>query len=143
MLNEGVILRRLRVYLAGPISRGDLADNVNQATAAYIALASAGVAPFCPQWSVYASECTRVPVPTGEPGIVVCYGEPLPNDLTHADWLAVDFAWVEAADAVLRLPGASAGADREVEWATLLGIPVFRTVTQVIAWAAARTGEPG
>jgi Rrf2 family protein len=34
---------RKRVYIAGPISKGDLAHNINQATAAFVALAKAGL----------------------------------------------------------------------------------------------------
>lgn len=29
-------MRRVRVYIAGPITKGDLAHNVNQATAAFV-----------------------------------------------------------------------------------------------------------
>lgn len=127
---------RRRVYIAGPISKCDLANNVNQATRAFIELAKAGLAPWCPQWSVYArDDALRVDRRNEQPQRIVCYGSAQPNDLTHADWLAVDIPWLLAADAVLRLPGESVGADREVREATARGIPVFQTVEAVIWWA--------
>lgn len=121
------------VYIAGPISKGDLAHNINQATKAFFDLYRAGFAPWCPQWScfsggaalgaLYASD--RDPKPFawatrkgGEPG---------------TDWLAVDLPWVERADAVLRLPGESAGADRECERAAEKGVPVFYSVEEITA----------
>ena len=126
---------RKRVYLAGPISKGDLRTNLNQATAAFVAIARAGLAPFCPHWSAYSKPCYQ----TGEtPNRVYCYATVHGNDdMTHADWMAVDLPWVAVADAVLRLPGKSAGADRETAEATERGIPVFHSVEDVIAWAGA------
>lgn len=124
---------RPRVYIAGPISRGDLAVNINRATDAFVRLAQAGVAPLCPHWSVYAK-----PVTTFQ-GVVCCEatvaGHP---DLSHADWMGVDLPWVEVADAVLRLPGESAGAEMETAHARAHGIPVFDSVEAVVAWAGGR-----
>ncbi len=56
-------------------------------------------------------------------------------NLTHTDWLAIDLKWVEVADAVLRLPGESKGADMETHHARLHGIPVFTDVLDVLCWA--------
>ena len=44
---------------------------------------------------------------------------------THQTWLPYDFAWLAKCDALLRLPGESVGADREIEEARRLGIPIF------------------
>jgi hypothetical protein len=122
---------RPRVYIAGPISKGDLLHNIDQATAAFVELAKAGLAPFCPHWSAYSKPATRA----GN-GSVWCYATVSGNDeMKHADWLGVDLAWVDVADAVLRLPGESAGADQETERATARGIPVFQTTDQVIEWS--------
>lgn len=121
-----------RVYIAGPISKGDLAHNVNQATAAFVALAKAGFAPWCPHWSVYASPCqTAVYVTGGVVGIGTAKGN---DEMTHEDWLGVDLPWVGVADAVLRLPGESSGADRETAHARDCGVPVFDSLADVIAW---------
>lgn len=134
------------MYIAGPISRGDLAHNVNQATAAFVALARAGLAPLCPHWSVYAKTCggrdqfnptadepyrwTRRADQCASIGTVT--GN---EDMTHTDWIEVDLPWVVASDAVLRLPGESTGADMETSCARDHGVPVFGSVAEVVAWA--------
>jgi len=129
---------RKRVYLAGPISKGDLLHNVNQATRAFTVLAKSGCAPWCPAWSVYSKPAFRDCLPGGSGPAVLCEATAQGNSLmSHDDWLGVDLAWVAVADAVLRLPGESIGADREVAEARRLGIPVFDSVEAVVAWAAA------
>jgi hypothetical protein len=127
-------MRRKRIYIAGPISKGRLAENVNRATAAFVELAQAGFAPLCPHWSVYAKSCEPV---NADPhsDVVKCYGTAAGNDrMEHADWLGVDLPWVEVADAVLRLPGESRGADAEVAHARRVGVPVFTEIEAVKTW---------
>ena len=60
------------------------------------------------------------------------FHRPRPDD----DWLAVDFAWVEVSDALLRLPGDSVGADAEVRLASRLQIPLLHSVEEVVALGA-------
>lgn len=124
-------MKRRRIYICGPISRGNLAHNVNQATAAFIALAKAGFAPLCPHWSVYAKPCGHVDGGTR----TIAYGCVNGNsEMTHDDWMGIDIPWVEVADAVLRLPGESTGADRECEAAFSKQIPIFESVQAIIDW---------
>lgn len=145
---------RKRVYIAGPISKGDLVHNVNQATEAFIALAKAGLAPLCPHWSVYSkkvdwmdsrqqtNDCRSPGACSGCRNcrvveIVVCEATAMGNDqMTHMDWIGIDLPWVAASDAVLRLPGESVGGDLETAEAVIRGIPVFSNVDEIIAWAA-------
>lgn len=108
---------RPRIYLAGPISRGDLAANIKQATAAARQLIAAGYAPFCPQLTCYLGGDT----PTVSGGV------------SHDEWMEVDLPWVAVADAVLRLPGESAGADIEVQYADDNGIPVYYGVDDFLS----------
>lgn len=123
---------RKRVYIAGPISRGDLCHNVNQATAAFVALAKAGFAPFAPQWSVYSKPAHKRFESWGEE--VLCEATIQGNDeMQHADWMGVDIPWVAVSDAVLRLPGESTGADMETAYAEAHGIPVLHSIEAVIA----------
>lgn len=119
----------MRVYIAGPISRGDLAHNLNQATAAFVALAKAGLSPFCPHWSAYSGGAMVLPS-----GSVYALATAHGCGLSHEEWMRADLPWVAVADAVLRLPGESAGADREVLHANALGIPVFCELSDVIAY---------
>lgn len=48
--------------------------------------------------------------------------------MPYEDWLRLDNYWLEVSDVVLRLPGESNGADKEIELANELMIPVFYSV---------------
>ena len=127
---------RLKVYIAGPITKGDLKHNLDQATAAFVALAKAGLAPFCPHWSAYSKPVKTDEDPETGERRVYCHATVSGNDeMSHEDWMGVDLPWVAASDAVLRLPGESSGADRETIHAGACGIPVFHSVYDVVAWA--------
>lgn len=43
-----------------------------------------------------------------------------------------DLRWVMDCDVVLRMPGESSGADIEVEYAKSLGLPVARSVVELL-----------
>lgn len=129
---------RKRIYIAGPISKGPLVANVNQATEAFVTLAKAGFAPFCPHWSVYAKPCERFDDTANWifddakcRAVGTIEGNPL---MTHADWMGIDLAWIRVSDAVLRLPGESTGSDLEVQEAYKYGIPVFHHIEALIEW---------
>lgn len=109
---------RQRIYVAGPMSQGDLAANIKMATCAGVALIQAGFAPLVPQLSAYMDG------PTAKHNIC---------GITHGQWLNADLRWVAVSDAVVRLPGKSIGADMEVAEARRLRIPVYDSVLQLIA----------
>jgi hypothetical protein len=109
---------RTRVYIAGPLSKGNLEENILQATTAALVLIKAGYAPLCPHLSSYIAG----PVP-----------DALPAGTAHADWCAIGLAWVSAALAVLRLPGESIGADQETDLARRLGIPVYHSLAELLS----------
>jgi hypothetical protein len=122
---------RKRVYIAGPISKGDLAHNIRQAEEAFFLLLKAGLAPFCPHWSCYSNGPAQL-----APGVVAAVAtQNGGGGCGHADWLGADLPWVAVSEAVLRLPGESTGADMEVKEAVGKGIPVFYSVADVLAWA--------
>ena len=106
----------MKVYIAGPYSARApevVVDNVGAAMQAWEDLRAAGFTPFCPHWT---HEQVR-----------------FYSDRRHyEDWLAWDLEWLECCDAVLRLPGASPGADREVARADELGLPVFDYIDDLI-----------
>lgn len=127
---------KTRVYIAGPITVGDLSDNVKRATEAFWVLLRAGFAPFCPHWSCYAGGPQPIDVPSNlrTHGDEFCaIGERLPHGSSHEDWIGIDLPWVAVSNAVLRLPGQSKGADAEVELAYRLGIPVYTSAADLIA----------
>ena len=47
----------------------------------------------------------------------------------------MDLAWIERCDALLRMPGESSGADREVEHARAHSVPVFHSRGALYQWA--------
>jgi hypothetical protein len=51
---------------------------------------------------------------------------------SHEDWMDFDIAWLSKCDALLRLPGNSKGADKEVTFATEHGIPVFYSIDTLL-----------
>lgn len=121
------------VYIAGPIRRGYIRDNVRQADDAMFDLMSVGIAVVNPMLSCYAGGQDERPTVSAV----------LPHPLAHGrfrslgaePWLTMDLEIVRRADAVLRLPGESAGADGEVAEAVRVGRPVFNSVEEVLAWA--------
>jgi len=103
---------RPRIYLSGPLALiGHPHENIRGACDAARVLILLGYAPFMPHLSY------RI-----DPN----------NGFSHKKWMEIDLPWVDVADAVLRLPGDSLGADIEVAYAEKKGIPVFETIEKLI-----------
>lgn len=113
-------MRRTYVYVAGPYT-GEVADNVRKAILAADELFEAGLYPFCPHAMTHLWH-------------TVCSHE-------YETWLDFDAAWLLRCDVVLRMPGLSKGAEREVALAHYLDIPVFYAIENVITWARERYSE--
>lgn len=111
-------MSRKRVYIAGPISQGDLRRNLDQSKIAAKALMRFGLAPLNPMLSCYSAVASDTPQ--------------VLHDFTHEEWLEADLPWVETAAAVLRLPGPSKGADAEVQHAAAKGVPVYQRMFQLV-----------
>lgn len=126
-------MKRLRVYIASPIRLGDLCNNLNAATDCYHRLLRSDLAPLCPALSCYSGDSYRRMGRNADR--VGALAEVYPRGTTHEDWMGVDLPWVEVSDAVLRLPGASVGADAEVAHARAHGIPVFYSEEHLLTWA--------
>lgn len=108
---------RTRVYIAGPISKGVLQDNIDRARDAAMALLRAGYSPMCPHLTCFMGGNTP---------------EVLPAGTKHEDWYATDLPWVAVSQAVLRLPGESVGADLETKLADELRIPVYHDIEELM-----------
>jgi hypothetical protein len=96
-----------KVYVAAPYTIGDVGINVRWAIEAGDALLMRGFIPFIPHLSHFWHLLT-------------------PHD--YETWLAFDLEWLSTCDAVFRVAGESAGADREVEKAKRYGILVFTSL---------------
>jgi hypothetical protein len=97
----------MRVYIAGPISTGDQFLNCREAMLAADKLLQLGHTPFIPHLG--------------------CFWH-IVSPKSYDTWLKYDLEWLDACDAVLRLPGHSPGANREVARAVANGKPVFYSI---------------
>lgn len=101
-----------RIYVAGPYSSCPV-TGVRNACQAADAIVECGHAAYIPHLTMLWDLVTKK---------------------SYEEWLAIDLAWLPVCDAVLRLPGKSAGADREVAMAADLGIPVFTSFGELQRW---------
>lgn len=99
-----------RIYIAGPYSKGDVEQNVQNAMVAGDLVIEAGGAPLVPHWTHFQHQFR-------------------PHD--YETWVSIDFSHLVTCDALWRLPGESSGADREVAFAHEHGIPVCHSFTEV------------
>lgn len=101
------------IYLSGPMTLGHQFDNVREAMRHATLLREAGHAVILPQLNYW-------------------WEMVFPGDLET--YMSMDLALLERADVVVRIPGESQGADREVAHASLYGIPTFIGTAE--AWLA-------
>jgi len=101
-----------RVYVAGPLTTsGSVAENIHNAIRAGNELLRAGYWPHVPHLNYYWE--IMFPAP-------------------YEMWMTIDLAQVRISDALIRLPGDSRGADREVAEASLYGIPCYNSVREFL-----------
>ena len=100
----------LKVYVAGPYTKGDVELNVRNAIDATSQLIALGFAPFCPHLSHYVDKI---------------------HPHSWQKWMDIDIEFLISYDIVLRLPGESKGADLEVETANKAGIPIFYSISEI------------
>lgn len=111
-----------RIYVAGPYTNGDVAVNVRSAYEAANRLADLGFAPFVPHATHFWH---------------MLYPRP------YEFWLELDNEFLSCCAAVLRLPGFSSGADKEVHLAESLGIPVFHDTDRLAEYFQSTRGRKG
>ena len=101
----------MKIYIASPYLNGDKEENVMRQINAWHALVVNGYTPYAPLLGHYIDKH-------------------YPFDCKW--WLEFDLKWLEVCDAVLRLDGESNGADKEVEHAKKLGIPVYYSLSEIV-----------
>jgi len=109
-----------KIYIAGPYSGGDVAQNVRIAILAAHRLSQAGCIPYVPHLSHFWH--------------LLC-----PRDVEF--WYEQGLQWVEACDVLLRLPGESVGADLEVQRARELGMTIYWSVEAILRELRRSPGE--
>lgn len=100
-----------RIYVAGPYSRGIPDETFVRVIEAAERLMARGYHPFIPHTMTFLW--------------AVRYQHPVQY------WYDFDLEWLKVCDGMVRLPGASTGADAEVAKAIEWGIPVFNSVEEV------------
>lgn len=119
------------IYVAGPISKGSISDNIERAHEAGLALVKAGFAVIVPHGSCFwGNKITEVTQSGTGRQWAAFEPEVLPGDSKIEDWYEMDLEIVGRCDAVLRLDGESKGADAEVTHALKLGKKVFYSVEE-------------
>lgn len=98
------------IYVAGPYTRGDVAQNVHNAIMVGDNLRAMGHVPFIPHLTHF-------------------WHMLIPHEIEY--WYAYDMEWLEMCEAVFRLPGESKGADEEVQTARNIGIPIYTSLADL------------
>jgi len=99
------------VYIAGPYTVGSVEENIANAIDAAENLARANFFPYIPHLNHY-------------------WDKKYPHD--YEFWMEQDMEFLRRCDLLLRLPGDSPGADREVASAKGAGIPVYTNLERLI-----------
>jgi hypothetical protein len=102
------------VYIAGPLSKGPLEMNIRNAVSVGRTLLASDIDPVIPH--------------------LYCFMEMMFPLQDYERWLKFDFELIKRCDALLRIPGLSDGADREVSFAVDRGVPVFFDVETLLLW---------
>lgn len=113
---------RMRVYIAGPYTQGEQAERVREAVLVGLAVYQHGHVPFIPHLYHFAH-----------------YLCPMPYEA----WMMLDLSWLETCHAMVRLPGHSPGADREVERACQLGLWIYYGLDAFLAQVGRVPAERG
>lgn len=100
----------MRIYVAGPYTKGDVCVNVRTAIVTGNILRLMGHTPFVPHLTHF-------------------WHMVVPQEYDF--WLKYDLEWLEVCDAILRIPGESSGADAEVNFARRLGLPVYFSIAEI------------
>ncbi len=99
-----------RIFVSGPYTLGDVAQNVKNSMDVSNDLISLGFAPFCPHLTHFLHMNKFQP---------------------YEKWLEIDLAFLRVCDALIRIPGESNGADKEVEFAKKLNIPIVYNIADL------------
>ena len=101
-----------RIFISGPYTKGDVAMNVKKAMDITNEVINKGFAPYCPHLTHFLH---------------------MNNFQPYEKWLDLDLEYLKVCDAILRFEGESYGADKEVEFAIKLNIPVYYSLEELFA----------
>ncbi len=101
---------RMKIYIAGPYSKGDIIANVQIAIHEGDYVSNLGHVPYIPHLTAFWH---------------------LVRQHEYQFWLDYDMEWLRVCDALLRLPGESSGADKEVIEAQRLGLIIYHSIFDI------------
>jgi len=101
----------IKVYVAGPYTHGDTAENVKIAINIADRLLEHGCSPFVPH---------------------LFHFWHLMHEHDYDTWMNLGTEWLKQCDVVLRLPGFSPGADKEVDIARQYAKHVYFSIDELI-----------
>ena len=104
-------MSKLKVFISSPYTLGDQGENVRKQMDMFNQLFKIGYMPFAP---------------------LLYHFQHMVHPLGYEEWMEIDFAMLDVCDIVLRLPGESSGADREVLYAKEVGIPVVHSFLDLL-----------
>jgi len=99
------------VYIAGPIGKGDALENTRAGILEADYLLDWGFHVVCPHLSALHN---------------------MIKPRHYESWMDLDFGLILRCEALYRMPGESPGADREVSFAEAHGIPVFKSLPDLL-----------
>ena len=100
----------MKIYIAGPYTQGDVAQNVFNAIKVADVLVAMGHTPYIPHLTHFWH---------------------LVSPKEWSFWIKYDSQFLPLCDCLFRLEGASKGADSEVHQATVLGLPVYYSLEEL------------
>lgn len=110
----------IKVYIAGPYSEGNPAENTGRAMVMWHTLTDLGYLAVCPHLNHFLEIIKKKP---------------------YDYWMEYDEVFLDMCDCILRLPGTSPGADREVAYALESGKKVFDNIEELVAALPANIDE--
>lgn len=103
--------KKIKVYIAGPYTKGDPFENTKKAIELGQRLLDAGYCPFVPH--------------------LTHFWHTMIQENPWEVWMDLDLQWLPTCDVVFRMEGESKGADIEVSEANRLGVPVVYSWEQL------------
>ena len=110
-MNSQHTSRATLVYVSGPFTQGSVGENIHYAAQAGRLLRREGYAVIVPHNTLL---------------------EDIVFPITYESWIQHDLRLISCCDVILRIPGLSLGAEREVKCAREFGIPVYYNIEELI-----------
>jgi hypothetical protein len=131
-----VNLRKYLVFISGPLTHGDLTENIKNAHTAGVELIKRGFSVLIPHdtafWGNSTLDLGKLLAPDYADKVFMT--EKDIEGIAYETWMHNCFTQIKRCNALLRLPGHSLGGDREVKVAVEHGILVFYSLDELVKY---------